>query len=109
MSGRARSACCWLISAARAWRLSGCLASRGAAGRRRRRRGGAAALWRRTGREADVRAELVASRKFGVDWLAPGEAGYPSRLATSDDAPPLLGVRGAPETLMRPGVPVAAP
>jgi DNA processing protein len=65
------------------------------------RRGGSARPTRICS-EADVRAELVASRKFGVDWLAPGEAGYPSRLATSDDAPPLLGVRGAIETLMRP-------
>ena len=39
---------------------------------------------------------------IGVRLLAPDEAGYPPRLATLDDAPPLLGVRGAPETLMRP-------
>jgi DNA processing protein len=52
--------------------------------------------------EADARAELAASRKFGVSLLAPGEAGYPPRLATLDDAPPLLGVRGSMETLMRP-------
>src|SRR5882757_1150223 len=65
------------------------------------RRGGAA----RAGRicsEETARAELVASRKIGVRLVAPGEAGYPSRLATLDDAPPLLGVRGALETLMRP-------
>jgi DNA processing protein len=52
--------------------------------------------------EADARAELAASRKFGLELLAPGEAGYPPRLATLDDAPPLLGVRGAIETLTRP-------
>ena len=34
--------------------------------------------------------------------VAPDEAGYPPRLATIDDAPPLLGVRGAPDALMRP-------
>ncbi len=65
------------------------------------RRGGAD----RTGRicsEADARAELAAARKLGVSLLAPGEAGYPPRLATLDDAPPLLGVRGAAEVLMRP-------
>jgi DNA processing protein len=65
------------------------------------RRGGAARPTRIC-TEADARAELAASRKFGVDWLAPGEAGYPPRLATLDDGPPLLAVRGATETLMRP-------
>src|SRR6201991_4035960 len=65
------------------------------------RRGGAA----RTGRicsEDDARAELAASKRLGVDLVAPDEAGYPPRLATLDDAPPLLGVRGAIEVLMRP-------
>jgi DNA processing protein len=65
------------------------------------RRGGAD----RPGRvysEEDARAEIAASRQFGVSLLAPGEAGYPPRLATLDDAPPLLGVRGAFEVLMRP-------
>src|SRR5258708_3960766 len=65
------------------------------------RRGGAA----RPGRictEEQARAELDASRKIGVSLVAPGEAGYPPRLATLDDAPSLLGVRGALETLMRP-------
>src|SRR5215211_22086 len=64
-------------------------------------RGGAA----RPGRicaEENARAELVASKKIGVSLVAPGEAGYPPRLATLDDAPPLLGVRGGLETLMRP-------
>jgi DNA processing protein len=50
----------------------------------------------------EAEAELAASRKIGVSLLAPGEAGYPPRLATLDDAPPLLGVRGAPDVLMRP-------
>src|SRR6266567_7818023 len=65
------------------------------------RRGGAA----RPGRicsEDDARAELAASQRLGVSLLAPGEAGYPPRLAMLDDAPPLLGVRGALEALMRP-------
>jgi DNA processing protein len=65
------------------------------------KRGGAARPVR-IASEADVRTELAATRNFGVELLAPGEAGYPSRLATLDDAPPLLGVRGATETLMRP-------
>jgi DNA processing protein len=65
------------------------------------RRGGAA----RSGRicsEEDARAELAASRKIGVTLVAPGEAAYPPRLATLDDAPPLLGVRAAPDLLIRP-------
>jgi DNA processing protein len=64
------------------------------------RRGGSARPMRICG-EAAAHAELAASRQFGVELLTPGEAGYPSRLATLDDAPPLLGVRGATETLMR--------
>ncbi|GLR84794.1 hypothetical protein GCM10007857_15040 [Bradyrhizobium iriomotense] len=65
------------------------------------RRGGAA----RSGRICpadEARAELAASRKLGVSWLAPGEDGYPARLATIDDAPPLLAVRGDAASLMRP-------
>ncbi len=65
------------------------------------RRGGAA----RPGRicsEEDARTELTASKKLGVSLVAPGEAGYPPRLAVLDDAPPLLGVRGAADVLMRP-------
>jgi len=64
-------------------------------------RGGAA----RPGRicsEEDSRAELAASQRIGVSLVAPGEAGYPPLLSEIDDAPPLLGIRGAPETLMRP-------
>lgn len=67
------------------------------------RRGGAA----RSGRicsEEDARAELAAAKRMGVLLVAPEEAGYPPRLATLDDAPPLLGVRvrGSPDVLMRP-------
>ena len=65
------------------------------------RRGGAA----RAGRicsEQDARAELAASKRHGVSLVAPGEAGYPPRLAMLDDAPPLLGVRGSQDVLMRP-------
>jgi DNA processing protein len=50
----------------------------------------------------DARAELAACRKIGLSLVAPGEASYPPRLATLDDAPPLLGVRGAPDLLLRP-------
>jgi DNA processing protein len=65
------------------------------------RRGGAA----RPGRihsEQDARAELAAGKQFGVSLVAPDEAGYPPRLAELDDAPPLLGVRGSRDVLMRP-------
>src|SRR6185369_15396762 len=53
------------------------------------RRGGAS----RSGRicsEDEARAELAASKRIGVSLVAPGEAAYPTRLATLDDAPPLL-------------------
>jgi DNA processing protein len=65
------------------------------------RQGGASRLGRICS-EQDARAELAAGKKIGVSLLAPGETGYPPRLAVLDDAPPLLGVRGAPEVLMRP-------
>jgi DNA processing protein len=65
------------------------------------RRGGAANRFRICS-EQEARAELAASQNLGVSLLAPEEAGYPPRLATLDDAPPLLSVRGAADTLMRP-------
>ncbi|UPJ45347.1 DNA-protecting protein DprA [Bradyrhizobium sp. 40] len=65
------------------------------------RRGGAQRSARICGAD-EAKAELAASRKFGIAWLAPGEDGYPARLATLDDAPPLLAVRGDTATLMRP-------
>ena len=52
--------------------------------------------------EEDARAELAASQKLGVRLVAPDEDGYPPRLAVLDDAPPLLGVRGVRDVLMRP-------
>src|SRR5438270_461481 len=65
------------------------------------RRGGAQRSARICSAE-EAKAEFAASRKFGIAWLAPGEDGYPARLATLDDAPPLLAVRGDNATLMRP-------
>ncbi len=65
------------------------------------RRGGAA----RPGRictEEDARGEFAVSKRLGVTLVAPGEAGYPPRLATLEDAPPLLGVSGALKLPMRP-------
>jgi DNA processing protein len=69
------------------------------------RRGGAARSARIPSAD-DARAELAASHRLGVSLLAPGEAGYPPRLATIDDAPPLLGVRGVLDSLMRPMIAV---
>jgi len=65
------------------------------------RRGGASGPGRICS-EDDARGELTAGRRIGVSLVVPGEAGYPERLATLDDAPPLLGIRGAPELMMRP-------
>ena len=65
------------------------------------RRGGAAGPGRICSIE-DAKAELAAAARMNVQLLAPGETGYPSRLATIDDAPPMLGVRGALDVLMRP-------
>ncbi len=67
-------------------------------------RGGARRI--RIAGEDQARAELAASEKLGVSLLAPEEAGYPPRLATIDDAPPLLGVRGSRDILMRPMIAV---
>jgi DNA processing protein len=52
--------------------------------------------------EEDARAELAAGARLDVHLVAPDEDGYPPRLATLDDAPPLLGVRGLRDALMRP-------
>jgi DNA processing protein len=54
--------------------------------------------------EADARAELEASERLGVHLIASGEDGYPPRLSELDDAPPLLGVRGVSDCLMRPTI-----
>jgi DNA processing protein len=65
------------------------------------RRGGAS----RPGRicsAQDAEAELAAGRKIGLSLVAPGELGYPPRLALIDDAPPLIGVRGMLEVPARP-------
>ncbi len=64
------------------------------------RRGGAGRM--RICSEEEARAELAACSRYDVSLLAPGEAGYPPRLATIDDAPPLLAVRGSAAAAMRP-------
>ena len=75
-------------------RRAGAAAGSGAA----RRRGASGPDLQRGRRARRTRRQ----QKLGVSLVAPGEAGYPPRLATLDDAPPLLGVRGALEVLMRP-------
>jgi DNA processing protein len=65
------------------------------------RRGGAS-KHQRICSEADARAELEACAQLGVHLIAPGEDGYPPRLAVLDDAPPLLAVRGIRDVLKRP-------
>jgi DNA processing protein len=64
------------------------------------RRGGARQI--RIASQDQARAELAACKKLCVSLLASEEVGYPPRLASIDDAPPLLGLRGARDTLMRP-------
>ena len=93
MSARAPSAPCCSISAAPARRWNACpdLA----------RRGGAAGPGRICS-EDDAWRELLASSKLGVSLVASHEPAYPPRLAMIDDAPPLLGVRGASDVLQRP-------
>ncbi len=65
------------------------------------RRGGASRSGRIFG-EAQARAEIAASERIGVALVAPGEAAYPTRLATLEDAPPFFGVRGVREVMSRP-------
>jgi len=65
------------------------------------RRGGASRIGRIC-TEAEAEREIAASRRIGVQLVAPGEDGYPPRLALIDDAPPLLAVRGAPGLAIRP-------
>ncbi len=65
------------------------------------RRGGAARAGRICSAD-DAQRELDLGRKMDVALVAPGEPGYPPRLAGIDDAPPLLGIRGKVDALMRP-------
>lgn len=51
---------------------------------------------------AEAAREIAIGDRLGVALRAPGEPGYPPRLALIDDAPPLLGVRGPFDLQMRP-------
>ncbi|WP_371422779.1 DNA-processing protein DprA [Tardiphaga sp.] len=65
------------------------------------RRGGAARAGRICSAD-EAQREIDLGRKMGIMLVAPGEPGYLLRLAGIDDAPPLLGIRGKADALMRP-------
>jgi len=65
------------------------------------RRGGAHGPARLCSREAAAR-ELDEAARWGVAFVAPGESGYPPLLATLDDTPPLIGIRGHRALVARP-------
>jgi DNA processing protein len=67
------------------------------------RRGGATRAARICTME-DATRELERGRAMGVAIVAAGETGYPPRLASIDDAPPLLGIRGLRTALTKPMV-----
>ncbi len=69
------------------------------------RRGGAAQAGRIYSVE-DAERELMQCARLGVALVAPTEYGYPARLQTIDDAPPLLAIRGQPGALMQPMIAV---
>ncbi|SEE34624.1 DNA processing protein [Rhizobiales bacterium GAS188] len=54
--------------------------------------------------EAEV--ELAAAARLAVAYIGIGEAAYPKALAATQDAPPLIGVRGDAAVLQRPMVAV---
>jgi DNA processing protein len=66
------------------------------------RRGGRHEL--RVPTREDAEAELAAATRMGVRFVAIGEEEYPPRLRETDDAPPLLAVRGELSVLVRPAV-----
>jgi len=65
------------------------------------RRGGAAGPARICSRE-DAEREMEAAHALGVTFVALGEPAYPPRLATIEDAPPLITVRGQRAALAMP-------
>lgn len=65
------------------------------------RRGGAASPGRICS-VAEAEREMGLTMRLGGQLIASHEAGYPPRLATIDDAPPLLGVIGALAAMERP-------
>ncbi|HKD30840.1 MAG TPA: DNA-processing protein DprA [Xanthobacteraceae bacterium] len=69
------------------------------------RRGGAGRPVRIWSHE-DAERELTAAAQMGVAFLALGEDEYPAQLATIDDPPPLLAIRGQPAVLNQPMIAV---
>lgn len=65
------------------------------------RRGGAGTSPRLCSR-SDAEQEIRRAKELDAILVAPGEPGYPPRLALIDDAPPLITIRGDAATLMRP-------
>lgn len=61
------------------------------------RRGGGKGT--RIATRAEAEREIEQSARIGVRLVAPDEDGYPPRLSMIDDAPPLLGIRGATPAL----------
>jgi DNA processing protein len=66
------------------------------------RRGGQSEL--RIPTRDDAEAELAAATRMGVRYVALGEQEYPPRLRETEDAPPLLAVRGRLAALGQPAV-----
>jgi DNA processing protein len=66
------------------------------------RRGGRSSLSIPSRDEAE--AEIAASARLGVRFIAIGEEEYPPRLRETDDAPPLIAVRGRAGVLIQPAV-----
>jgi DNA processing protein len=64
------------------------------------RRGGASRPARIFPRD-EAEREIDGARRMGVHFVAVSDAGYPARLATIDDAPPLLAARGDRAALTR--------
>lgn len=67
------------------------------------RRGGASRPGRICSHD-EAERELAGAQRFGITWLALGEADYPQRLRMIDDVPPLLAVRGTLGALAQPMV-----
>ncbi len=53
---------------------------------------------------AEAETEMAEAKRHGVRFIAIGEEEYPARLRETDDAPPLLAVRGQIPALARDGV-----
>jgi DNA processing protein len=66
------------------------------------RRGGRREI--RVASQADAEAEIKAAAQIGIRFVAIGEDDYPPRLRETDDAPPLLAVRGQLELMTRPAI-----